>query len=135
MAEAPVCRIALNDDPFPYVVPINFVFTDEYLFFHSAREGRKMRLIERNNKICFEADRQIGLNSGDLPCQWGTRYESVIGEGEAFVLENPDEKRTALIEILKKYTSRSDWEFPEDALQNVTLVRIDIRHISGKTSQ
>ena len=93
-----------------------------------------MDLIERNGKLCFEVDRQIGLNSGDRACRWGTKYESVIGEGEAIVLADPDEKRAALLGLMEKYTSRSDWEIPPEALQDVALVRVDILHISGKRS-
>ncbi len=134
LEQAPVCRIALNDDPFPYLVPVNFVYAKQCLYFHSALEGRKMDLIERNGKLCFEVDRQIGLVSGDRACRWGMRYESVIGEGEAIVLADPDEKRAALLGLMEKYTSRSDWEIPPEALQDVALVRVDILHISGKRS-
>ena len=43
MEKCDVCRIALNDDGFPYVVPLNFGMDvrdgQVYLYFHCAMEG------------------------------------------------------------------------------------------------
>ena len=46
MRQCDVCRLALNDDGYPYIVPLNFGFTEDdgkiELFFHSAAEGHKL---------------------------------------------------------------------------------------------
>ena len=54
IAKCDTCRLALFDDEFPYIVPLNFGTNVEegqlYLYFHSAKEGTKLDLIRKNNK-------------------------------------------------------------------------------------
>jgi uncharacterized protein len=47
MEKAAVCRIALVDDDFPYIVPVNFVVRNNYLYFHSAGTGRKIDILRK----------------------------------------------------------------------------------------
>jgi nitroimidazol reductase NimA-like FMN-containing flavoprotein (pyridoxamine 5'-phosphate oxidase superfamily) len=51
------CRLGLCDDNQPYIVPLNYgyAYRDSVLtlYFHSAKEGKKMDIIKRNNKACF----------------------------------------------------------------------------------
>ena len=52
------CRLALFDDEFPYIVPLNFGTDVEegqlYLYFHSAKVGTKLDLIRKNNKVTLK---------------------------------------------------------------------------------
>lgn len=41
LKEAQVCRIALCNDNKPYIIPMNFGFKDNYIYLHSAAEGKK----------------------------------------------------------------------------------------------
>ena len=43
--EAGVCRIGLVDGDEAYIVPMNFGYADGCLWFHCAKEGRKMDLV------------------------------------------------------------------------------------------
>lgn len=67
-----VCRIAMNDGEFLYLVPLNFGLDIQdgqvYLYFHGALEGKKM---DCNHKFIFHDDR--------MSCTMG--YESIIGHG------------------------------------------------------
>ena len=55
-----VCRLAMQDEEGLYLVPLNFGYEFEKeslaLYFHSAKEGRKLRAIQKNSKVCFEMD-------------------------------------------------------------------------------
>lgn len=55
-----VCRIALNDGDYPYILPLNFGMKVENqtveLYFHGAIDGKKYELIRKNNKCSFEMD-------------------------------------------------------------------------------
>ena len=55
-----VCRLALFDEDYPYIVPLNFGVDMEdeqmYLYFHCANQGKKLDLIKQNNKATFEMD-------------------------------------------------------------------------------
>jgi len=46
LKEELVCRIALNDQGNPYLVPMIFGYQDHYLFLHSAKEGRKIDILK-----------------------------------------------------------------------------------------
>ena len=60
ISECDVCRLALNDEEVPYILPLNFgeEVSDGrlYLYFHGAAEGRKYDLISRDPQTAFEMD-------------------------------------------------------------------------------
>ena len=60
MKKCDVCRLALNDDGYPYIIPLNFGMSVEgkkvTLYFHSALEGYKVDLMKRDNRASFEMD-------------------------------------------------------------------------------
>ncbi len=60
MKRCETCVLALNDDGFPYIVPLNFGLNvadgTVELYFHSAKEGTKMDLIRKDNRATFEMD-------------------------------------------------------------------------------
>ena len=52
IGECSVCRLGLADGKRVYVVPVNFGHVEQeghhVLYFHGAKEGRKMDLIRQN---------------------------------------------------------------------------------------
>jgi uncharacterized protein len=131
--KASVLRIALHDDPFPYLVPVNFGYGDGKLFFHSASEGKKIDLIRKNNRVCFETETDFGLIGGDIPCHWSARYASVIGFGRACLIEDPEEKKKGL-EVILRHNSVDPLEIPDSSLVRIVLVRIEVESMTGKVS-
>ena len=134
LEQAQVCRIPFNDDPYPYVVPVNFVYRVPCLYFHSAGVGRKMDLIAADGRVCFEIDECMAIEGRDRACNWGARFESIIGEGQASVLTDTAEKRVALEALMEKYSGRRDWALDTPEVERVAVVRIDVKHLSGKAS-
>ena len=128
-----VCRLAMADDSLPYVVPLNFGFTGESLYFHCAGEGRKLDILGRNDRVCFLFDIDHQLVRGERACDWGMRYRSVIGFGKAILVENGDEKRLALAAIMKQY-GEEECSFPDKALAGTTVFRVNIEGMTGKQS-
>jgi nitroimidazol reductase NimA-like FMN-containing flavoprotein (pyridoxamine 5'-phosphate oxidase superfamily) len=51
-----ICRMALNDDPQPYIIALDFLYIDGRLYFHFADYGRKMDMIQRNPGVSVEVD-------------------------------------------------------------------------------
>jgi len=78
---AEVCRLAMIDDGVPYIVPMNFGYRDGTFYFHCAREGRKLDILRKHPRVCFELEADVRLAKGGAPCKWSTSYESVIGWG------------------------------------------------------
>jgi len=131
--KAQVCRIGFSENDLPYVVPVNFGYRDRCLYFHSAPEGRKMEIMKRNNRVCFEMDIAPELVRGQTPCKWDMKYRSVIGVGKAFLLADPAEKSRALHIIMEHYQG-DPYEYSESELERVAVVRIEIESMTGKRS-
>ncbi len=130
-----VCHVAFSDTPHPYVLPLNFVYLDGCLYFHCARDGRKIDLIAADPHVAWEVDRQIDLIPADQPCGWGIRYESVAGTGIASILTDEAEKAKALTALMTRYSGKTDWTFSHEQLGSVTVVRIQIAEMTGKNKQ
>lgn len=126
-----VCRVALSDGDSPYVFPVCFGFKDGTIYFHSAQEGKKIEILKKNNKVCFEMDIDTKLIEGEKGCEWGIRYSSVIGFGTASFVEDIEEKKKALHVLLAHYSDKS-YEFPEPSLDQVAIIKIRVESITGK---
>jgi len=134
LREAPVLRIALAGDE-PYIVPVNFACADGIIYVHSARRGKKIDMLRRNGRVCFQTDLHAETAESDRACQWGMKYLSVIGAGEAFISDDEAEKRKALGLIMEKYSGRGDWTFEEKELSGVLVIKIRIDSLTGKRSK
>lgn len=130
--KAQICRLAMTGEEYPYIVPLCFGYEENALYFHSAAMGRKLDLLKKNNKVCFELDADTEIKTGEKACQWGMKYKSVIGYGEAFFVEDTEQKRRALDIIMRHYSASPPFEYPEAALRKTAVVRIDIREMTGK---
>lgn len=130
-----VCRLALNDDGYPYIVPLNFGMEVEgekiYLYFHGALKGRKIDLIEKDNRASFEMDCEHELQyceeKGD--CSFG--YASVIGRGHIKML-NEDEKMEALRKLMDHYHPSKNAYFNPAAISRTAVFMLEVEEISGK---
>ncbi len=129
---APLLRLAMCQDGQPYVVPLNFGYDGARIYFHSAREGRKLAMLAANPRVCFEATSQFELKRHAEHCQWGARYQSVIGFGRAEVLSDPAEKERGLRLVMEHYAGPGSYAFPAAQLARVAVVAITIEALSGK---
>jgi len=131
--KAEICRIGLVDKEEPYIVPVCFGYEGSTLYFHSAPEGRKIDLIRRNNRVCFEIDNDVEIVNAEKPCGWTARYRSVIGVGRAVILERNEEKKHGLNVIMRQYSENiSGMEF--ETLDLTSVIKIEIEHIAAKKS-
>lgn len=131
-----VCRLALHDNPYPYVVPLNYGITaDEQgvsLYFHCAREGEKLRLMQQNPMATFEVDTGHALvGQGDVACQYSYGYESVIGHGRLSALEGKA-RRTGLLALMHAFLPNRTFSFDERSLDSVVVLRLDVQGMTGK---
>ena len=128
------CRIAFNDEKFPYIIPMNFGIGFENnnitLYFHCASEGRKLDLIKRNPNVSFEMDCSHKLLTGDVACDYSMEYESVIGNGVATIVN--ENKIHALNYIMNKFSDSEDFSYDENYLKAVTVFKIDVCNVSAK---
>ena len=129
-----VCRIAFAKNNIPYVIPVSFGYDGKCIFVHTAKTGRKIDFIEKNNLICFEFDTDVKtIEDKVIACKWTSAYKSVIGYGKMIELIEYKEQENAINQIMLQYSGK-EWEFNEHVLKSVKLWKIEIDEISGKQS-
>ena len=134
IAESSVCRLAMTDENRPYVVPLCFGYSENALYFHTAGAGKKLNILRRNNRVCFEFD--IGqeiVKKGKIGCAWSMKYRSAIGFGQAFFIEDPEAKRNAL-DIIMNHYGDGPFEYSDAKIGNTVIVKVDIEQMTGKRS-
>jgi nitroimidazol reductase NimA-like FMN-containing flavoprotein (pyridoxamine 5'-phosphate oxidase superfamily) len=129
--ESMVCRIGLADGSEPYIIPVCFCYVPGIIYLHSSLSGKKIDMMEKNPKICFEVDQCDMIIQNEDPCAWGMRYRSVIGFGKASLIADNNEKKQGLICIMSRYGGRVH-EFSDDEVRSVCVIRIDIDSMTGK---
>ena len=131
--QAKVCRLGLSDNGRPYVVPLHFGYDHPFLYFHGADTGRKLDILAVNPQVCFEFDELIKLNKHASACNWGTSYTSIIGEGTARILVDPEERIKGLNCIMAQYSSRTH-EFDPQDLAQTAVIEVTISNMTAKRS-
>jgi len=129
-----VCRLALSDGNFPYIVPLCFGYRDKVLYFHGSLKGKKIDIIRKNQNICFEFDINTEIVKAEDACHWSMKYQSVIGFGKAVLLEDLDEKRKALNIIMSQYSDRT-FQFNDANLKGTVVIKVEIESMTGKQSE
>lgn len=133
--KAKIVHIALVDGDEPYVVPMNYGYTLENgkltLYLHGATEGKKLDLMRKNAKVFFSIECDIEPFSGQVACQYGTSYSSIMGKGNAEIFENPQDKMNGLTAFMKTQTGQ-DFQFNEKLVSAVSVIKIDVSQFTAK---
>lgn len=135
LRESAVGRLGTTgSDGYPMIKPLNFVYLNGHIYFHSAREGEKIEDIRRDSRVCFEVDLPMEYVKNDSsPCKAGYHYRSVIIRGRASIVEEREERLAALKGLMEKYQPEGGYGgFPEEKLALTAIVRIGIDEMSGK---
>jgi len=129
-----VCHLAMTADNEPYVVPISFGYDGAAVYFHTAREGRKIDFFTANPRVCVQFEHDVRLVTSDTDaCDWTFSFESVIGFGVIEELTDPDTKAHGLNQIMQQYSGRT-WQFDIPAFSRTRVWRVSIDKLSGKLS-
>jgi len=137
IAKCKFCRLALSENNYPYIVPLNYGFSYDNgkltLYFHGAREGKKIDIIQKNNNACFEIDCDTKLVEGEAPCNYGYEYTSVIGFGKIILVDTKDEKINGLNYLMKQQTGKDiQYDFNEHELNSVIIFKMLVDEFTGK---
>jgi nitroimidazol reductase NimA-like FMN-containing flavoprotein (pyridoxamine 5'-phosphate oxidase superfamily) len=128
-----VCRLAMCDGMQPYIVPLNFGYRGNALYFHTGLKGKKVEILRKNNRVCFEMEMDVALVPGERACEYGMTFLSVIGTGTAVLVEEVEAKRRAL-DILMNHYSVDNRDYDDKALKKTLIIRVDIQEMTGKKS-
>ncbi len=136
-----VGRIAsIDENGYPQIIPMNFVFLDDVIYMHSHTRGEKLENVTRNEKVGFEVDRELEF----LPSYFedpkdaslaDTLYISVVIKGKGEIVKDKKEKTNALNGLIKKYQPEGKYEpiSPKmEVLEEVAIIKITPDSMRGK---
>lgn len=133
-----VCRIAMVDGDLPYIVTMNFGYkpgNPACLFFHCANEGRKLDIIKKNNTVCFQMDIDHELITADKACGYTMNFKSIVGYGQIDIIDSREEKIEGLNYIMKQYTGKDVFDYPDKMLTATTILKLEIDSITAKRKE
>ena len=127
-------RIGIRGAEYPYVVPVSFGMAIEneepVIYFHCAKQGMKLELLQEHAEVCVEGDRFLGVQKTAHGIT--TRYESVIGFGKCQFVEMPEEVEKGIQTVLAHYGYH---DYPLDrckGLDHMKVGRIRLERLYGK---
>ena len=126
-----ICRLAFHDDPYPYIVPVNYGYNDKKLYLHCANHGYKVELMEKNPLVTFEIDSKtevIQIEDGST-----MKYQSLIGFGKLVKCQNDEEKELALKYLIEHHGGVHQ-NHSQRALDSVTMLVLEIEKMTGKAN-
>ena len=130
-----VCRLAINDEVYPYIIPLNFGIKLEkekvMLYFHGALEGTKYDLLKKNNNVSFEMDCAHNLILDEVACKSTMEYESVVGHGVVYDV-NEEEKQEALAIIMQQYTKDINYKMKPSSITKTKVIKLVVEGMTGK---
>lgn len=136
-----------------YGIPLSIVRDENTLYFHSAMEGKKVRILEREPKVSVTFVGQVNVpenytreeldeiiedkaKAGLLISKvFTTEFESALVRGRVKKIEENEEKVKALKLICEKYTKTKMEYFPiaiEAGLARVNIYGVEIEEITAK---
>lgn len=127
-----ILRIGLVDDEgFAYIVPVNFAYADNKIYFHTGLHGKKIPLLKKG-VVSFQADKFTGLKTADTACGHSSYFYSVYGKGNAEFLKDNNDKTYALDLLMEKYTGKKYNSFPAKTLDITEVVCIHIQSLEAR---
>lgn len=130
-------RLGFVDNNEAYIVPVNFGFEIEQdnklaLYFHSAAEGRKVKLLLEQEYISFEMDTKHELVEADIACGFSCLYQCVMGKAGVEILKDNEKKKHGLNIIMSHYSKQNSWNYNEEMLDRVLVVELSVTELSCK---
>lgn len=122
----------LGDNDYPYAVPISYVYDNGKIYFHSAKCGHKIDAIQKTAKVSFcVIDKDL-----IVPEEYTTYFRSVIAFGQIRIIEDDNEKRTAIEKLAIKYAPE-DTDINRNNVINrgwepLCMLEMKIEHVTGK---
>ena len=135
LERSPVGRIAtVNQKGFPVIKPVNFLYLDGRIYFHSSTKGEKIEDIQRGSPVCFEVDEPVSyVVASPSACQASYYYRSILIKGKAAFVKDRNKKGKILDRMIDKYQpERNDGEMPEEILEKTSVIEILVDEITGK---
>lgn len=128
--------LALSMNNQPYLVSLSHGYDEDHnrIYFHCAKEGKKLDYLRSNNVVWGQALLDQGYFEGEC----NHMFASVHFSGKATFVTDPDQKLAAIIYMIRQLNSNPEHflsKFKSEKLKDTVIVGIDIDCMSGKKSK
>jgi len=131
ISQAQICYLGMSKNNLPYVIPINFGIHNDTVYFHCAKQGEKIDVLQKNPNVClvFNIDNEL-LNNVPQD-DWSMYYRSVIAYGKIEFIQDIIEKQEA-INIMFRHYGGVNYKLPKTALERTMFMKVKIEKMTGK---
>ncbi len=119
--------LALSFDNKPYSLPINFMELNENIYFHGAKNGKKIDFIKQNSYASFSVVEAYSIlpsyfsTNDSSACPATHMFKSVIINGKIKLVDEYDEKVDALNALMKKLQQEGQYIPLNDKMYEKTI--------------
>ena len=135
--ECPIIHLGLADEPYPYVVTVNFAYKVEgqqvYFYIHGAKAGRKYELMQKNRKCAFFMEVNEGIKTMPEKKDCTTIYRSAAGNAEIDFLEGDDAFEAAEI-VMARYPETASTPYNLASVPHTCFARLKVVELNGKAN-
>jgi nitroimidazol reductase NimA-like FMN-containing flavoprotein (pyridoxamine 5'-phosphate oxidase superfamily) len=127
------CYLAMSDNDFPYVLPMNFALDGNWVILHSAQSGRMWETLKKNQNVCINwiIGEDLAWQDVKVGCSYRVKSKSVLVEGKVEFVDDFDEKTRCMNLMMGQYSDR-EFKFSKPAIENVGVIKVAIEKISAK---
>jgi uncharacterized protein len=111
----------IGADGFPYVVPNLFVWLDEHIYLHTAKQsGHFLANVEFSPRACFEVDEPgETFPYGPVECDTSIAYRSAVVFGQIAIVSDRAQKLRFYSAFMRKYVPQHSWGRVRDSFPRV----------------
>lgn len=122
----------IGEDGYPYGIPMNHFYSkaDGKLYFHGAKEGQKIDLLRKNDKVCYTVFDKGYRRAGE----WALNVKSVVVFGRIALVTDEEKAKEICTLLCRKFTDDEDYLQRElqHALPRVQCLVLSPEQITGK---
>lgn len=128
--------IAMCENNTPYLVTLTHGYDRKknVIYFHCAKEGKKIDILRKNNVVWGQAL----LDKGYIPGKCDSQYATTQFMGTVSFIDDISEKKHALETMIKQQETIPEEvikkQITEKSVKKVNIGKIDITYLSGKKS-
>lgn len=133
-----LCRIAFNGKDGPQIAPFQYIFMDNYLYFHFTNYGDKIVFLNEGKQVCVEIENYAPDFS---------EYSFVTLNGSLKAVQDSEEKRNAIEKMAETgkaklsenflyahgFDSKAGWSVLNDN-QEMLIVKLFVQAVKGLKS-
>jgi uncharacterized protein len=130
-----LCHVGFSVDGQPFVIPTSYGRKDASLYIHGSAASRMLRNMKDGIPVCVTVTLLDGLVLARSIFNHSMNYRSVVILGKATLVDDPEEKLTAL-RILSEHIIPGRWDDVrqpnERELKATSVLRVPIEEFSAK---